>query len=54
MNPTPNNDEPIIQLDQFLKLHGLVGTGGQATTPDEYLYGQDAATIAAAAETVQN
>ncbi len=21
---------PVIQLDQFLKLHGLVGTGGQA------------------------
>ncbi len=22
--------EPIIQLDQFLKLNGMVGTGGQA------------------------
>jgi ribosome-associated protein len=27
--PAPNT-EPTIQLDQFLKLAGLVGTGGQA------------------------
>jgi ribosome-associated protein len=25
-----NNTELTIQLDQFMKLHGLVGTGGQA------------------------
>ena len=25
-----DNQTPVIQLDQFLKLHGLVGTGGQA------------------------
>jgi ribosome-associated protein len=24
------NDEPIIQLDQFMKLQGMVNTGGQA------------------------
>jgi ribosome-associated protein len=24
------NEEPIIQLDQFMKLAGLVATGGQA------------------------
>lgn len=25
-----NKNEAVIQLDQFMKLHGLVGTGGQA------------------------
>lgn len=24
------NEEPVIRLDQFLKIVGLVGTGGQA------------------------
>ncbi|MCB0153625.1 MAG: RNA-binding S4 domain-containing protein, partial [Anaerolineae bacterium] len=24
------SDEPIIQLDQFMKLKGMVSTGGQA------------------------
>jgi ribosome-associated protein len=24
------DDQPTIHLDQFLKAHGLVGTGGQA------------------------
>lgn len=29
--PAPEDDTtPIIRLDQFLKAHGLVGTGGQA------------------------
>ena len=26
----PNNDQPMIRLDQFLKAQGIVGTGGQA------------------------
>ncbi len=25
-----NDDRPTIHLDQFLKAHGVVGTGGQA------------------------
>ena len=25
-----NQSEPVIQLDQFMKVVGLVGTGGQA------------------------
>lgn len=25
-----NSDEPVIQLDQFMKWQGLVATGGQA------------------------
>ena len=27
---TNPDDQPTIHLDQFLKAHGLVGTGGQA------------------------
>ena len=26
----PDDDSPIIRLDQFLKAHAVVGTGGQA------------------------
>ena len=25
-----DKNEPVIQLDQFMKLQGMVGTGGQA------------------------
>jgi len=30
MQLMPSDDQPMIRLDQFLKAHAVVGTGGQA------------------------